>query len=70
MVLVSDTAISTGGISTDMFLERLKSKNISVEKEAVEVNVAESSAGDHYIEFGGGARSAGKRQVNGVILSI
>ncbi|KKU01846.1 MAG: hypothetical protein UX05_C0016G0017 [Candidatus Amesbacteria bacterium GW2011_GWC2_45_19] len=53
-----------------MFLERLKSKNISVEKEAVEVNVAESSAGDHYIEFGGGARSAGKRQVNGVILSI
>ncbi|MEK7187153.1 MAG: hypothetical protein AAB690_02550 [Patescibacteria group bacterium] len=69
-VFVSDVAVSTGGTSIEMFLERLNSKNVSVKKEVVEVNVAESSVGDHYIEFGGSARSAGKRQVNGIVLSI
>lgn len=69
-VFVSDAAISTGGTSPDMLLETFKSKNISAEKETVEVNVAESATGDHYIEFGGSSRSAGKRQVNGIVLSI
>jgi len=69
-VFVSDVAISTGGTSADMLLERFKAKNILGQTETIEVNVVESATGDHYIEFGGGARTAGKRQANGVLLSI
>lgn len=69
-VFVSDAAVSTGGTSMDMMQERFKSKNITVERELVEVDVAGSAAGDHYIEFGGSARTAGKRQVNGLVLSL
>lgn len=69
-VFVSDAAISTGGTSPDMLVERFKSRNIAAEKESVEVNVVESATGDHYIEFGGGARTAGKRQTNGIIISL
>lgn len=68
-VFVSDAAISTGGTSPDMLLERFKSKNISAEKEIVEVNVVESATGDHYIEFSGNGRAAGKRQVGGIAIS-
>lgn len=69
-VFVSYVAISTGGTSADMLLERFKAKNILGQTETIEVNVAESATGDHYIEFGGGARTAGKRQASGILLSI
>lgn len=69
-VFVSDAAITTGGTSADMLLERFKVKNIPGQVESVEVNVVESATGDHYVEFGGSARTAGKRQANGILLSI
>jgi Txe/YoeB family toxin of Txe-Axe toxin-antitoxin module len=73
-ILVSASAIKAGGISEELFIERLKEKaegKIDIrEIENVEVDVAQSAAGDHYIEFGGGARSYGKRAVNGVLLKI
>jgi len=67
-VFIPNSTISTGGISADMLLERFKAKNILGQAETIEVNVAESPAGDHYVEFGGNSRAAGKRLVNGVIL--
>jgi len=69
-IFVSDAAISTGGTSADMLLERFRMKNVTGQMETIEVNVAESATGDHYIEFGGGSRSAGKRQANGVLLTV
>lgn len=69
-VFVSDAAISTGGTSAEMLLERFRMKNVSGQMESIEVDVAQSATGDHYVEFGGGARSAGKRQANGILLSI
>ncbi|MBI2028588.1 MAG: hypothetical protein HYT07_03175 [Candidatus Levybacteria bacterium] len=68
-IFVSDAATKTGGISTDMFLERLRAKKITAEREIIEVNVVESSTGDHYIEFGGDARKSGKRDVDGILIS-
>lgn len=69
-VFISDAAIQTGGTSADMLLEKFRAKNISGQVESVEVNVAESATGDHYVEFGGNARSAGKRKANGILFSI
>ena len=69
-VFVSDAAITTGGTSADMLLEKFRVKNIPGQIESVEVNVVKSATGDHYVEFGGGARTAGKRQVKGILFSI
>lgn len=69
-VFISDAAIQTGGTSTDMLLEKFRAKNISGQAESVEVNVVESATGDHYVEFGGRSRTAGKRKVNGVLFSV
>lgn len=69
-VFVSEAAASTAGTSLDMIQEMFKTKNITTEKEFVEVDVTESATGDHYIELGGLARTAGKRQVNGLVLSL
>jgi hypothetical protein len=52
----------------EMIQERLKNKNVHIKKESVEVEVAESATGDHYIEFGGSPRAAGKRQTNGIVI--
>lgn len=69
-IFVSDAAASSGGTSLDMMQERFKQKNINAEIELVEVDVAESAMGHHYIEFGGPARAAGKRKVNGIIITL
>lgn len=67
-IFVSEAAIKTGGTSMEMIQERLKNKNVHIKKESVEVEVAESATGDHYIEFGGSPRAAGKRQTNGIVI--
>jgi len=69
-VLVTSAALSTGGISREMFIERLKVKKLQASPETVETDILESALGDHYIEFGGGGRSAGKRVIGGIIISI
>ena len=72
-MVIPDSIISTGGVSVERLEERLSTsvgKKIEIEHGAVDINVAESATGDHYIEFGGIARQAGKRQISGVILRI
>lgn len=68
-IFISDAAILSVGASTDMLLEVFKAKNILAKQESVEVDVAPSAAGDHYVEFEGSSRTPGKRSVKGVILS-
>jgi flavodoxin len=72
-ILVSEAAIQTGGLSGKLLVEKLREKvgeHVGIEEVShLEVMVAESSAGDHYVEFGGSARSAGARPVSGVLVS-
>jgi len=68
-VFVSGSAISSSGLSTDLLIQNLREKNILAQaEENVEVNLAESAAGDHYAEFGGSPRTFGERTVNGVTI--
>ncbi|KKU44213.1 MAG: NUDIX hydrolase [Parcubacteria group bacterium GW2011_GWA2_46_7] len=67
-VFVTNSA-TAGCMSPEMLVESLKQQGTTAKQESIEVNVVESPAGDHYIEFGGAARAAGKRQVDGVIIS-
>ena len=71
-ILVSVDAIQTGGISRELLVEKLNEKlggKLDIkEAQKVEVDVAESAAEDHYVEFGGDARTAGKREVSGVLI--
>ena len=69
-VFVTNAAAHTGGTSLSILQERFKAENITAEQELVVVDVAKSATGDHYIEFGGSVRTAGKRQVNGLVLSL
>jgi len=68
-IFVSEAAMSSGGTTTNMLQETFESKDMLVSAESVEVDVAASAAGDHYIELGGAPRQAGKRQVSGVLIS-
>ncbi len=71
-VFVSDAAISAGSISRELLIGKLKekigAKLNTQEIEEAEVDVVQSASGDHYVEFGGGARDFGKRQIGGVLL--
>lgn len=72
-MVIPDSIISTGGVSVERLEEKLSagvSKKIEVSHGSVAVSVVSSATGDHYIEFGGGARTAGERQISGVVLRI
>lgn len=72
-LVVTDAAISTGGLSKEQLSARLLDKlggNVSAEAAQVEVDVAKSPTGDHYVEFGGGCRETGKRSVSGLVLKF
>jgi len=70
-LVVTDAAITTGGMSRDQLFARLKDQmgdGITTEASSVEVDVIESATGDHYIEFGGECRKPGKRSVSGLVF--
>lgn len=69
-VFIPDNTVQSGGTSAEMISEKFRSKKVSAMKEQVTVDVIGSTAGDHYIEFGGNARTSGKREVNGLLLSL
>ncbi len=80
-ILVTSSAVQTGGISATLLIEKLREKTGGKayidEVLNAEVNVVESAAGDHYIEFGkhyielgDSSRSAGMRAVSGVVLKL
>lgn len=69
-ILITDSALSSSGTSSDIFLTNLTNKSVSATSETVKVDILRSVFGDHYIEFGGSARAAGTREVNGIIISV
>jgi len=73
-IFVSSSAIQSGGMSARLLIEKIQEKTGGKaqiqEAGNVEVNVVESAAGDHYVEFGGNARSAGPRNVGGVTIRL
>ncbi len=73
-VFVTSAALRTGAASADQLIPALTKalgKKVHVENTTLEVDVAKSALGDHYIEFGGGnARAAGKRTVTGLMISL
>lgn len=73
-VFVTDSALSSAGVSKEIFEQKV-AKTIGEEAvvsrlDGATVDVPESAGEDHYIEFGGGARTSGERQVSGFILSL
>lgn len=63
------TAGASVGLSPEILRQKLGErigKGLAAANETVTVEVAESAMGDHYIEFGGDARSAGPRTITGV----
>lgn len=67
---ITSAATTSGGTSAELLIQNLKEKGLAVSEEELEVNVQESAFGEHYIEFGGGARQAGKRSVTGITIKI
>jgi len=72
-VCVSAEASNKAGIRTEELsskLAELLEGGFSITSENVEVDIAESAAADHYIEFGEkGARDSGERSVSGLVIS-
>jgi hypothetical protein len=69
-LFITSAALSSGGISTENFMNALKSDDIAVTAESVNVDVAQSAFADHYVEFGGSVRSPGERQVEGITIAV
>lgn len=71
-VYISSAAMNSGGVSSEILMQRLKEQvgtGISMEAiSSAKVTVPQSASGDHYIEFGGGVRQAGTREVGGVLI--
>ena len=59
-----------GGSASDLGLFSLLETDRITDLTDEEVNVPISGFGDHYIEFGGGARSAGNRRVSGIEIIL
>jgi hypothetical protein len=68
-VLVSEAAANGCYHDLEVLVKKLKEKELRASLEQVEVEVAPSVWGDHYIEFGRGAeRNSGKKSVKGVLI--
>ena len=68
-VLLTSGAVQSGGASVDMMEKRFREKGIAVDRSEYSVDVHDSAMGDHYVEFGGEPRSAGKRKTNGLLMT-
>lgn len=71
-IFISDSAIATAGMSSDMLVSRTQNtlNGNHIKEEDVTVDVAQSAMADHYIEFGGDTRTHGKRNARGVIIRL
>ncbi|MBI4066324.1 hypothetical protein HY411_01265, partial [Candidatus Gottesmanbacteria bacterium] len=73
-IVVTQAAMSTAGLDSQQLEKRLTQRYgngiVLGEPAYIEVDVNESATGDHYIEFGGDGRRAGKRQVTGITLDL
>lgn len=73
-IFVTNAAINTGGLSAELLIDKLKESfgdKIRLDKvSGAKIEVVESAAADHYIEFGGEARDFGLREVDGITIRI
>ena len=73
-ILISQAAASGCGMNSDLISERLtkllpKKTKIEPVNDA-QVDLPPSASGDHYVEFGGGARVSGARAINGTRIAL
>lgn len=75
-VTIPNSTLSSCGTSldaddaTNLGLFSLSETNRIIDLSGEKIDVPVSGFGDHYIEFGGGARSAGSRQVSGIEIIL
>ncbi len=65
-IFVTDAAISSSGASKELLSEKLGTTGNTVVDITGEVDIKPSITGDPYLEFGGGVRDSGKRNVKGL----
>ena len=69
--LVSNAAMTSVGLNSELLRTAVLAQNKELSAEPINgaiVTVAESAGGDHYVEFGGGTRTSGKRTVGGLVI--
>lgn len=71
-IFITGSAMLSSGLSNEVMTKRFGSAESAyiIEPATAEVNVIESPGGDHYVEFGGGARTSGKRSVAGLRIRM
>lgn len=76
-LFITDSAMQSVGLDSDLLTKRLQElRDFNEKKYSLEsikdiiVNVAESASGEHYMEFGGDSRTAGERNVDGIVIKI
>ncbi|MDO8509869.1 MAG: hypothetical protein Q7S24_01880 [bacterium] len=72
-VMIPSSVVATGGLTAEMLIKKLETDiggSIEITQGVAVVSVAPSAVADHYIEFGGGSRTAGERAVEGIIIKI
>ena len=73
-LFVTGASMRTSGVSAEMLGDRLKAELGNdveiVSSTDAEVDVVQSAAGDHYVEFGGDVRTVGKRTVSGLVVRV
>lgn len=69
-IMVTDAALT--GIDRQSIINALEKSGggavDAVHEPKVNVNISASAAADHYVEFGGGTRTAGSREVAGLVI--
>ncbi len=71
-IFITDSALSTAGLSRDILTKRFGSEQSAYIIEPVEatVNVVPSPGGDHYVEFRGGGRISGNHSAGGLRMRL
>ena len=73
-LFISDPAMSSSGVSpeslSNKLKESLKGEKFLIQNEKIEVDLIKSAFGDNYVEFSGGSRSYGEREVEGLHLRL
>lgn len=72
-VVIPKVVVGLGGLSVEVLQNKLSAdlgEKLILGEESVYINVVPSATGDHYVEFGGGARTPGERTVQSIILKI
>lgn len=73
-IVIPDGVASGVGIGPELLISKLQAKlgkEVNCAQETMSVDLVASATGDHYQEFSpGSARTAGKREVSGIIVTL